>query len=130
MMKQIVETIVKASEAAEQTMLPTLANKAYPNVCTGKTVAIKIPDIQKMKVKFEKTGTAEVIAGRHFGVALKDEGDFISVRFGSKELTDISSVPTAEWNFREKIEAFAFAKEIQNYVREILGQCCLEIHRN
>ncbi|MBI4429276.1 MAG: hypothetical protein HY562_09170 [Ignavibacteriales bacterium] len=91
-----------------------------------KVAELELPNIQKVKAKFEKTGTANVVTGKHYGVALKDEGDYISVRFGSIELTEIGNVPTAERNFATKDEAFAFAKQIQNRVRETLSRCDLD----
>jgi len=90
----------------------------------------ELPSIRKAMSKFDRTGTADVVVGKHYGVGIKDEGDYISVRFGSRELTEIGSVPTAEQNFSTKDKAFAFAEQIQNHVREILGQRGLKIHWN
>ena len=82
---------------------------------------IQMPPIQAIKAKFEITGTADVIIGKHYGVAIKDEGDFTSVRFGSIELTEVGSMPTAERNFTTQEEAFAFVEQIQNHVRRIVS---------
>lgn len=78
------------------------------------------PNLGKARAKFEKTGTAEVVTGKHYGVCIKDEGDFVSVRFGSNELTEIGSVPYGERNFATSDEAFLFAEQIQDLVRKTL----------
>ena len=123
MAKRIEGKFTKALKTVEGTVLRIPpAKETLPEVAIGKSAAIKLPSIQKIKAQFEKTGTAIVVTGKHCGVSVKDEGDFISVRFGSNELTEIGSVPTAERNFSRKDEAFAFAEQIQNHVREILGR--------
>ena len=112
------EQIDELSEVFNQLMQPSNMTKVG---------LIQMPAIQAIKAKFEMTGTANVIIGKHYGVAIKDEGDFISVRFGSNGLTEIGSVMTAEKNFSTQEEAFAFAEQIQNHVREISNRRTIEI---
>lgn len=90
---------------------------------------IRLPKIHDIKVEFEMAGTADVVVGKHYGVAIKDEGDFICVKFGSNRLTEIGSVPTAERNFSTQKEAFAFVEQIQNQVKGIINHLNLKIHR-
>jgi hypothetical protein len=78
------------------------------------TPNIKFANLEKAIKKFDQTGTANVASvGKDFGVAVKDEGDYVSVRFGSNKLTPIGSVPTGERNFATKEEAFNFVKQLQ-----------------
>jgi len=66
--------------------------------------------------KFRSTGTAEIVVGKKYGIAIKDEGEYISVRFGSEDLTPIGSVPTGEKSFATAQEAFDFARQIQLFI--------------
>lgn len=74
----------------------------------------RIVPLKNALTKFEKTGTADVVVGKDFGISIKDEGDYVSVRFGSNHLTPVGSVPTGKRNFATKEEACTFAKHIQD----------------
>ena len=77
---------------------------------------IEIVNLREAEAKFDKTGTADVLLGRKFGVSVKDEGDFVYVRFGSKDLTPIGSVPSGARNFDTKQEAFEFVEHLQSRI--------------
>lgn len=75
---------------------------------------ISIPPLAEAMMKYDKTGTADIAVDKDYGISIKDEGDFVSVRFGSNKLTPIGSTLFGERNFQTKNEAFELAKQIQD----------------
>lgn len=75
---------------------------------------VLIPGIKEAMTKYDKTGTADIIVSKDYGISIKDEGDFVSVRFGSNKLTSIGSTPSGERNFATKNQAFELVKQIQD----------------
>src|SRR3990167_7986046 len=88
----------------------------FDNLYTQAKGGVGVNPLAQLKTKLDTTGTAEVVSGKNWGVAIKDEGDFFSVRYGSKGLTEIGTFPSGERNFRTKNEAVSFAKQIQESV--------------
>src|ERR1039458_1445445 len=74
---------------------------------------LRIIPLERALSKFERTGTADIAVGRRYGICVKDEGDFVSVRFGTKELTPVGSGLSGERNFATKQQVFDFAEQIQ-----------------
>lgn len=79
----------------------------------------EITPIQDAVKTFENTGTADIIVGKDYGITVKDEGEYTSVRFGPNDLTsteDLKSgkVLSGEKNFRTPKEAFDYAKQLQD----------------
>lgn len=77
---------------------------------------IQIVNLRDAEARFDKTGTADVLLGASFGVSIKDEGDFIHVRFGPNDLTPLGSAPSGARAFRTKKEAFEFAAHLQVHI--------------
>ena len=73
--------------------------------------------LQNAIAKFEKTGTADIVIGKKYGISIKDEGDYVSVRFGPVALTPVGEAPAGERNFTAKEEAFRFAELVQDRIR-------------
>jgi hypothetical protein len=98
--------------------VPSIFNKApqAPKLGVSAEKGLVINPIEKAIKKFDQTGTADIITGKKYGIAIKDEGDYISVRFGPNEMTKVGTVPYGEKNFSTKEEAFNFAKQIQEKV--------------
>lgn len=78
---------------------------------------LELTKLNEAVVGFDKTGTADVITGENFGISIKDEGEFVSVRFGSNKLTSVGEFPSGERNFATKTEAFDFVKQLQEKVK-------------
>jgi len=81
----------------------------------------EIVPMENVITKFNRTGTADAITGKNYGIAIKDEGDFISVRFGPNKLTKFEDVESGkvlagERNFGTKEEAFEFAASLQERI--------------
>lgn len=83
---------------------------------TKKVSEISIKPIKEAIKKFDQTGSADIAVGKKYGISVKDEGDYVSVRFGSNDLTPIGSEPYGEKNFATKEEAFDFAKKLQKEI--------------
>jgi hypothetical protein len=94
-------------------MQPTHGDEVRTSL-RGKSIAIV--NLREAEAKFDKTGTADVLLGQKFGVSVKNEGDFVHVRFGSKDLTPIGSVPSGARNFATKQEAFEFVEDLQSQI--------------
>lgn len=75
---------------------------------------ISMTPLAEALTKYDKTGTANIVVSKDYGISIKDEGDFVSVRFGSNGLTQIGSTLSGERNFATKTEAFDLAKQIQD----------------
>jgi hypothetical protein len=83
---------------------------------TKPAISVKIIPIQKAIKDFNTKGMADIAVGKDYGIAIKDEGDYVSVRFGSNELTEVGTTPYGERNFATKEEAFNFAESLQKKV--------------
>jgi hypothetical protein len=77
--------------------------------------------LEKAMTKFDQTGTADVVVGKEYGIGIKDEGDFISVKFGPNKLMKTDEGLRGERNFATKEEAFDFAGQIQKKIVDKTG---------
>ena len=77
---------------------------------------VRILNLRKARAQFDKTGTTDVLLGTRFGVSVKDEGDFVQVRFGSRDLTPIGSFPSGVRAFKTREKAFEFVEHLQSQI--------------
>jgi len=79
---------------------------------------VRLMDIDNARNTYDETGTAIIAESEEYGIAVKDEGDFVAVRFGTKGLKPTGEYPQGTKSFATPDEAFAFAKNLQESIQK------------